>query len=167
MDGTEGMWRRVTWLTAFVIATLTYGVIGYMVIEGWRFLDALYMTVITLTTVGFREVQPLDASGRLFTISVMVIGVGLVLITLGVTAQWVLESRWREHNRRRRMQRRIDAMRSHVIVCAYGRVGRAIARELEASTTPFVVVDPKVELTERMDEDGVAYLIDDPPRRTS
>jgi voltage-gated potassium channel len=155
VDGPESMWRRVRWLTLLVVATLTYGVIGYMTIERWPFLDALYMTVITLTTVGFREVRPLDTSGQVFTMTVMVTGVGLVLITLGVTAQWVLESRWREHNRTRRMQRRIDAMGDHVIVCAYGRVGRAIAREFEASATPYVVVDPKLELAERMDEDGV------------
>jgi voltage-gated potassium channel len=153
---------RVRWLLVLVLVVVAYGVVGYMLLEGWSFLDALFMTVTTLTTVGFREVHPLDASGRVFTITVIVLGVGLVLVTIAVTAQWVLEGSWGERNRRRRMQRRIEELSDHFIVCAYGRVGRAVARELEAARAPFLVVDPKEELIERMTEDGVAYLTEDP-----
>jgi voltage-gated potassium channel len=149
-------------MTLLVAVALAYGVAGYMVLEGWSFLDALYMTVTTLTTVGFREVRPLDDSGRVFTLTVMAVGVGLVLVTIAVTAQWVLEGTWSERSRRRRMDRRIAQLRDHFIVCAYGRVGRAVARELEDQGEPFVVVDPKESLVERLDEDGVPYLIADP-----
>jgi voltage-gated potassium channel len=145
-----------------VVAAVVYGVSGFMVLEGWSFLDALYMTVTTLTTVGFREVRPLDTSGRVFTLTVVVLGVGLVLVTIAVTAQWVLEGTWGERNRRKRMQRRIERLSDHFIVCAYGRVGRAVARELEAAGAPYLVIDPMEELTERMIDDGVVYLIADP-----
>jgi voltage-gated potassium channel len=156
------LWRRVRWPALGLVVAIAYGVTGYMALEGWSFIDGLYMTVITLSTVGFREVRPLDATGQLFTLSVITIGVGLVLVTVTVVAQWILEGTWSERNRRRRMQRRIDEMSKHFIVCAYGRVGRAVARELQAEGAPFVVIDPEEALVERMTSDGVAYLIDDP-----
>lgn len=156
------LWRRIRWPALGLALALVYGVAGYMLLEGWRFLDALYMTVITLSTVGFREVHTLDDGGMVFTLSVITIGVGLVLTTVTVVAQWVLEGEWGERSRRHRMQRRIDDLSEHFIVCAYGRVGRAVARELEAEGAPFLVVDPDERLLERMREDGVAYLIADP-----
>ncbi len=156
------LWRRIRWPALGLALALVYGVAGYMLLEGWRFLDALYMTVTTLTTVGFREVRPLDDGGMVFTLTVITIGVGLVLTTVTVVAQWVLEGDWGERTRRNRMQRRIDALTGHFIVCAYGRVGRAVARELEAQGASFVVVDPDERLVERMRDDGVAHIIDDP-----
>lgn len=156
------LWRRVRWPAFGLVAAIAYGIVGYVVLEGWSFLDALYMTVITLATVGFREVHPLDASGQIFTMTVITIGVGLVLVTVTVFAEWVFEDTWSEHSRRKRMQRRIDEMADHFIVCAYGRVGRAAARELEAEGAAFVVIDPQEALVERMELDGVAYLIEDP-----
>ena len=161
------LWRRVRWPLLGLVLVLVYGVTGYMILEGWRFLDALYMTVTTLATVGFREVRPLDDTGMWFTLSLITMGVGLVLVTVTVVAQWVLEGRFGERNRRRRMQRRIDGMSNHFIVCAYGRVGRAVARELEAERASFVVIDLEEALVERMESDGVAYVIDDPTQEST
>ena len=141
-----------------LVLALAYGVAGYMLLERWGFLDALYMTVITFTTVGFREVRPLDTSGHVFTLTVIAVGVGLVLMTVALAAQWVIEGEWGERTRRRRMQRRIDALADHSLICAYGRVGRAIAREFEAEGVPFVVINPKEDLQERMTQDGVLTL---------
>ena len=124
--------------------------------------DALYMTLLVLSTVGFREVRPLDASGRVFTATLMIAGVALVLVTITVVATWVTEEQMWASRRRKRMQKRLDAMSDHFIICAYGRVGRAVARDFEAEGVPFVVIDPKEELEERMLEDGVAYLMEDP-----
>jgi voltage-gated potassium channel len=162
----KDLWRRIRWLMLGLAIAIVYGLVGYMVLEGWRFLDALYMTFTTLSTVGFREVRPLDDSGMVFTLTLIAIGVGLVLVTVTVVAQWVLEGRWGERTRRRRMQKRIDDMSEHFIVCAYGRVGRAVARELESEGASFVVVDPDEGLAERMSSDGVAFLIDDPSHET-
>jgi voltage-gated potassium channel len=163
---TQDLWRRIRWLMLGLALAIVYGVVGYMVLEGWRFLDALYMTFTTLSTVGFREVRRLDDSGMVFTLTLIAIGVGLVLVTVTMVAQWVLEGSWGERTRRYRMQRRIDGMSEHFIVCAYGRVGRAVARELEGEGASFVVVDPDEDLTERMTSDDVAFLIDDPSYET-
>ncbi len=156
------LWRRLRWVALTLVAALAYGVVGYMLLEGWGFLDALYMTVTTFTTVGFREVRTLDDGGRVFTLTVIAVGVGTALVAIALTAQWILEAHWGEKSRRDRMRRRIDGLSDHYIVCAYGRVGRSAARELESEGVPFVVIDPKEDLEERMREDGVAYLIDDP-----
>jgi voltage-gated potassium channel len=130
-------------------------------LEDWPFLDALYMTVITLTTIGFREVRPLDDTGQVFTISLILIGVGIVFVTISLTAQWVAEAQLGSRGRRKRMERRIEVLEGHYIICAYGRVGRAVAREFEAEGVPFVVLDPNDGLMERMTEDGVLFLPED------
>jgi voltage-gated potassium channel len=157
-----GIWRRVRWVIAALVFVVALGVAGYMLLEGWSFLDALYMTVMTLTTVGYREVRPLDTSGVVFTMALIVMGVGLALATITIFAGIIAEGGFWQRMRRHRMDRRIQQMRDHFIVCAYGRVGRAVARELEREGLPFVVVDPKEDLRERMDADGVAYIVDDP-----
>ena len=162
----HSLWRRIRWPALGLVLALTYGVTGYMLLEGWRFLDALYMSVITLTTVGFREVRPLDDTGIVFTISLITIGVSLVLVTVTVIAQWVLEGHFGETTRRKRMQRRIDKLENHFIVCGYGRVGRAVARELESERAPFAVVELEEELVERMEADGVAHVFDDATRES-
>ncbi len=162
MATSSGGLRRIRWAAVLLAIALAYGVTGYMLLQGWSFLDALYMTVTTFTTVGFREVRPLDDAGRVFTLSVIAIGVALVLITIALAAQWVIEGQWGERTRRKRMQRRIDGLSGHYLICAYGRVGRAIAREFEAESVPFVVIDPKEDLQERMEHDAVLYLIEDP-----
>jgi voltage-gated potassium channel len=143
-------------------AVVLYGVTGYMVLEGWSAIDALYMTITTMTTVGFREVRDLDTGGRMFTLTVVVLGVGTALIGISLLAAAIAEAELGGLTRRRRMSRRIAQLKEHFIVCAYGRVGRAAVRELQAAGVDLVVVDPKQELRERMERDKVAFLIDDP-----
>ncbi len=131
----SSLWARLRWLVLALVAVIALGVTGYMVLEGWSLLDALYMTLLTLTTVGIREVRPLDASGKVLTIGLLAMGVGLVLVTLSLVARWIAEGQLGAIGRRRRMQRRIDEVSDHFIVGAYGRVGRAVAREFEAATS--------------------------------
>ena len=154
--------RRLMWVGVALAGVVTYGIVGYWQLEGWSLLDAVYMTITTLTTVGFREVRELDTSGRIFTLTLLVLGVGVLLVGISFTAAVLAEAEIGGRSRRRRMERRIASMHDHYIVCAYGRVGRAAVRELEDAGIPFVVLDPNEELQERMTEDGVAYLIDDP-----
>jgi voltage-gated potassium channel len=133
-------WRRPAFaLTALVIVTVA-GTVGYIVL-GFGLLDAIYQTVTTVTTVGFREVQPLTTAGKVFTIALIVVGVGTALYTLGVIIETLLEGQLPEVFGRRRMERKITGMSEHVVVCGWGRVGRAIARDLAAMGGRPVVVD--------------------------
>jgi len=104
-------------------------------------LDALYQTVTTVTTVGFREVQPLTSGAKVFTIILILVGVGTALYTLGALIETLLEGQLRGVFRRQRMDRRIGRMSRHVIICGWGRVGRVIAREMVAAGQEHVVVD--------------------------
>jgi voltage-gated potassium channel len=153
--------RTLEWVGLALALLVAIGTGGYMALEHWSFSDALYMTVITITTVGYREVRPLDDNGRLFTMAILVVGAVIALIGISLTAALIAEGEIGGRTRRRRMDRAIAQLRDHYIVCAYGRVGRAAVRELEAAGLPCVVIDPQEALQERMEEDGVRYLLDD------
>ena len=143
------------------LASLVYGTVGYMALEGWSGLDALYMSVITLTTVGFREVHPLDASGQLFTISLLALGVVALLSAVGVGTQLLASGELGEPLRRRRMRSRLESMDAHFLVCGYGRVGRAAAEELEREGAAYAVIDPDPEATRALAGTDVPYLVAD------
>ena len=133
---------------AWVIVFLG-GVAGYMAIEGWSPFDAVYMTVVTMTTVGYEEVRPLSPAGRIFNLLVMVGGVGIMLYILTVTVQSVVEDEiFGGFVRRRRMKAKIDALEHHFILCGYGRVGREVAAAFQGEDAALIVVDS--------DEDAVA-----------
>jgi voltage-gated potassium channel len=116
------------------------GSIGYVLL-GFSVLDAVYQTVTTVATVGFREVQPLDDAGKVFTIILILLGVGTALYTFSVVLETLFEGHLRALFGRRRMERQIETMHDHVIVCGWGRVGRAIADELSAASADLVVID--------------------------
>jgi voltage-gated potassium channel len=118
---------------------MVVGTMGYLIL-GFPLLDALYQTVTTLTTVGFREVHPLSSEGKIFTIVLILLGVGTALYALGVLIQTLVEGDLRGVFGRRRMDRTISELRDHVIVCGWGRVGRAIAKDV-AGQMPLVIVD--------------------------
>jgi len=112
-----------------------------MAIEGMTFVDALYMSVITVSTVGFGEVTPLSPIGRLFTIALIVTGVGTVIYLLTVAAELVLEGTLREFFGRSAMDKRIHDLRGHVVICGFGRLGRAVVEELERHDVPTVIIE--------------------------
>ena len=133
-------WRRPRLALAMLTGVFVVGIVGYMLL-GFSLLDATYQTVTTVATVGFREVRPLDDTGKVFTIILILVGVGTALYTFSVVLETLFEGHLRELFGRRRMQRQIDAMRDHVIVCGWGRVGRAIGSELTAARADMVIVD--------------------------
>jgi voltage-gated potassium channel len=154
-------WRPLRWPAALVAVVLVYGVTGYMFLEGWSFIDALYMTLITLTTVGFSEVRTLDSSGALFTMSLLVLGVAIVVVTLSIAAGSIAEGGLGERVRRRKMQRRIEGLEDHYIVCAYGRVGRTVVEGLKENNMSCVVLESDEELEEDLIEDQMPFIIED------
>lgn len=153
--------KTTIWVGAALVGLVVVGTLGYMVLEGWSFLDALFMTVTTLTTVGFGEVRPLDTSGQVFTMVLVIVGVAIALVGISLMAALIAEGEIGGSTGRKRMERRIEQLRDHIVVCAYGRVGRAAVRELQDAGVPHVVIDPKEELRERLEADGVIYMLDD------
>ncbi len=144
------------WLIAVVVAIITFTIL-FEAIEGWSFSDALYMTVITLTTVGYGEVRTLDESGRVVAMVAAVVGTALLFGGVGIMAEVVLAEIGSGRRERRKMQEQITGLRDHYIVCGYGRVGSTVAAELRVSGRSVVVVDVLPDSVERAREDG--YLV--------
>jgi voltage-gated potassium channel len=150
--------RNLVILVAALLATVVVGTAGFMLIEHLGLVDAVYMTVITLSTVGFGEVKPLSAAGRLFTIALLVIGVGLIAYTLGTIIEFVVSGELTGLFRRRAMERRLAELDGHYIICGYGRVGEAVAKEFARNRSSFVVVDRDPETVARIVEEGFLVL---------
>lgn len=132
--------RLVLSLLAFP-ALAAIGAVGYMLIEGWSFSDALFMAATTITTVGFGEVQPLSERGRIFTITLLVVGLGAIWYALSVLVGIVVEGELGLRLEKRRMERRVAELRGHQIVCGFGRVGRQTAESLRRLGRQVVVID--------------------------
>jgi voltage-gated potassium channel len=132
-------WRRLRIALLVLLGIMVIGTIGYLIL-GFPLLDAVYQAVTTLTTVGFREVHPLSSAGKVFTIVLILVGVGTALYALGVLIQTLVEGDLRGVFGRRRMDRTIAELHDHVIVCGWGRVGRAIAKDV-GTQVPLVIVD--------------------------
>jgi voltage-gated potassium channel len=146
------------WMLA-ILAVLVVGSLGYMVAFGWSAGDAVYMTVITLTTVGYREVHPLDTSGQLWTMVLLITGVGTLFYAAVSSVELVVEGAIRGYFGRRRMQAAIGKLKDHYILCGYGRVGRQVAREFARDGVPFVVVDQEPEIIEECVAEGYLALL--------
>src|ERR1700693_5625450 len=121
------------------------GTAGFHFIEGWSWFDGFYMVVTTLTTIGYQETHPLSHAGRVFNIGVIVVGVSLVFLGIGALTQALLEFELRSFFGRRKMEREIDRLTDHYIICGAGRVGRSAARELASKHVPFVIVDQSAD----------------------
>ncbi len=148
---------------AALLAAVVYGTVGYIVLFGWAFIDALYMTAITLTTVGYREVAPIESVGaKLFTISVLVVGISALFTGIGVFANMIATGDLSSIAKRRAVRRQVAGLSNHYIVCAYGRVGRSVVEELRRQGASVMVVDIDPGLESRLQADGVPYLIADP-----
>ena len=160
-----GVWAALSIPLLAALGAIAYGVAGYVLLFGWSFIDGLFMTITTMTTVGYREIRPLGTPERLFTISLLVLGVSVLLMTLSIAASLLTEDPIRERIRRRRMNRRIEDLSEHYIVCGYGRVGRTVAEALAAERRSFVVIDRNEERAGELGDAGVLYLTGDATER--
>ena len=148
------------WLIAVAVAITTFTIL-FEAIEGWSFADALYMTVITLTTVGYGEVRPLDEAGRVVAMAAAVVGTALLFGGVGIMAEVVLAEIGSGRRERRKMQEQIAGMSDHYIVCGYGRVGSTVTTELRDSGRNVVVVDIRPDSIDRAREDGYLVVVGD------
>ena len=154
MDHTRHLIISVVLSTLIVII----GTVGYMFIENWGILDALYMTIITISTVGYREVHDVGVVGRIFSIFLIFSGVGFTLYVAAAVVQFMVEGRIRVIMGRRRLDRQIDRLKNHYIVCGYGRIGRVLCRHLRRTPLDVIVVEKNPELIPVMDQDGILYV---------
>lgn len=146
--------QRLLSAILLVICVLEAGVAGYQLIEGWNFLDSLYMTVITMAGVGYAETHPLSTSGRTFTIFLVIMGVGTLAYALTATAALLVEGVLTGILGRRKMEAEISKLRDHIILCGIGKVGRHVAEEFLKVRVPFVVIEKEGERIRQMQKIG-------------
>ncbi len=144
-----------------LIVILLIGTFGYMNIENWDFLDSLYMTVITITTVGYGEVRAVSETGRFFTIFIIFSGMGIIAYILGIVAQAMVDIQVRSLIGRRKLGIKLRSIKGHYIICGFGRLGKIITRELNANSIPSVVIDSNPETIQVLEGEQIPFVNDD------
>ena len=152
------MVKRLLLALISLAAVVITGVFGYMLIEGWNFLNSLYMTIITIASVGFMEVYPLSSYGRIFTIFLIIFGMGILLFGISTFTAFLVEGELSELLRRRKMDKSISGLKGHYIVCGIGRIGRHVIDELHKTGRPCVAIDVNEAICRGLDERGILFI---------
>jgi len=153
--------HRVAILGVLSVFLVLFGTSGYVFIEHYAFLDALYMTVITLSTVGFTEVRPLSDHGRTFTMVLILMGASFVAFNLAYFSQLLLDGNLLELYRRRKLKKQLDQLNNHYIVCGYGQMGQIVVQELQHYGVPVVVLENDEAVLGKIAEKGIPRLAAD------
>jgi len=158
------MVRKIALWAASILGILLLGSLGFVFIEGWSFFDALYMTVITVTTVGYFEVHPLDRWGRIYNMLLILSGMGVIFYIITAMARVVVEGEIREALGKRKLVKVIKRLKDHYIICGFGRIGEIIARQLQERKVPFVVIENNPDQLPRLDAAGYSFVAGDATR---
>ncbi len=153
--------RRIFVLVMISMLLVAFGTAGYMCVENYSFIEALYMTVITLSTVGFDEVRTLDNAGRIFTMILILMGVSFVAFSLAYFSQILLDGNLLEAYRRRKLKKKLDRLENHFIICGYGEMGEIIVGELNKHKIPVAIIDSDESVLGRLSEKGLIYMSGD------
>jgi voltage-gated potassium channel len=137
---------------------IVFGVSGYMLVNRWDLLDSIYMVIITISTVGYGEVHPQGAPGRIFSMVLIMVGVATMLYGIGVFAEALADNAFGIYRRERQLQRDLDRLRDHFIICGYGRMGTQIVAEFEDHGVSYVVIDQTGEALERIRSEGRLHI---------
>jgi voltage-gated potassium channel len=148
------LFKRLRLSLALLFSVIIAGIVGYAIIEKWSLWDSLYMTIITISTVGFREIKHLSRSGQLFTIFLILAGTGTAFYVLFSIAEFTIEGHLTGYLKRRRMEREIEQLEQHYILCGFGRVGEQVAEEFAKAKVPFVVIENNRERCKECEEQG-------------
>ena len=154
----RSFYRNLITVLVIFLGLLAFGCLGYMLLEGWSWTDSLYMTVITLSTVGFGEVRQLSQTGRFFTGIMIVMGVSATAYTFSTVAEFIVTGEFRRHIRRRRMQKRIGKLNAHFIICGYGRFGEQVVKELLNADSELAAVDLLGNLRTDLEDMGAIFI---------
>ena len=161
MDGVLDRTTHLIIVVLFSVLLVALGTVGYMLIEKWSMLDSLYMTVITLSTIGYGEVHAVSQTGRIFTLVLIFLGVGFFLYVIGNVVQFLVEGRIRLVLGRFKLDKKIGQLNNHYIVCGYGRMGRALGRYLTQKNLEFVAIEKNTDRIPVMNQDGILYISGD------
>jgi voltage-gated potassium channel len=156
--------RRLAIIAIAIVITLGGGTAGFVLIDHYPVFDAFYMTLTTVTTVGYGEIWPLSRAGRIFNCFLILFGVITVLLAIGAMTQTVIELELNQYFGKRRIKNMIEKLQGHIIVCGFGRVGRGAADELRTAKVKFVVVDNNDERVEAAIKDGMLAVLADASR---
>lgn len=152
---------RVVKVLIMGLAVMSLGITGYSLVEDMTVGEAFYMTVITITTVGFKEVKALSENGRYFTVFLIFCGVGIWAYSVSTFGRVLVEGHLRDLFGMRRAKRRIRSMKNHIIVCGYGRMGKLVSREIARERIPFVVIECKADMAAELLDLEYAHIIGD------
>lgn len=141
-----------------LILLLVIGVVGFKIMSDYSWVDALYMTVITITTVGFGEVQPLDDNAKIFTIFLILTSVIILGYAIKVITEYILSKNDLEELKQKEMQKKIDSFKNHIIICGYGRNGKQAASKLNTYNKPFVVIEKDKEIIDRYQDENLSFV---------
>lgn len=140
-------------------ALVVIGVIGFRILSHYSWVDALYMTVITITTVGFGEVQPLDDNAKIFTVFLILASVIILGYAITVITEYIISKNNFEELNKKKMQKKIDSLKSHIIICGYGRNGKQAAKKLIAYKKPFVIIEQNKEIVDKFQSALVPFVL--------
>jgi voltage-gated potassium channel len=150
--------RHFLIIVALLVFVITSGTVGFEVIEGWGFMDALYMTIITIASIGYQEIHPLGETGRIFNMVLIFFGLGTMTYVAASVVQFMVEGRIRAIMGRRRLDRKIDRLNHHYIVCGYGRIGKILCQTLRQKPVELVAIEKNPELISALEQDKVLYV---------
>ncbi|MDO8785356.1 MAG: NAD-binding protein [Syntrophales bacterium] len=149
--------RKLAIAIIVLFSMLLMGTIGFHYLEGWGFLESFYATVVTLSSVGYGDFSPRSKEGMLFTVFLIIVGVGTMLYTIGLVTETMIEGRLKIIMGRGRLEKMIKKMNNHYIICGFGRIGSLICRELAGEKVDFVVIDNNQEVIQKIEEEGFVY----------
>jgi len=152
--------KKLYYAIGLILSVLIIGIIGYIVIEGYSFVDAVFMTIITVATVGYREIQELDTAGKIFTSFLIVISIGTFAYAISVITRYVVEGEFRLYFHHYRVNKEIQKLENHVIVCGYGRNGRQACEQLRSGNERFVAIESNPSIVSEMREDGKILFLE-------
>ncbi len=156
--------KKIRFSLVTMIILISAGTLGYVLIEGWSLFESLYMTIITLATVGYNEVHTLSHAGQIFTMCLIVFGVGTLAYTISSLIQFAVEGQFHQLLGRKKVQKQINRLQGHYIICGYGRIGRRISHEFAARPIPFIVVENNPKRCQQIEKEGYLFIEGDATR---